>query len=39
MKADKIIGVLGGVASRSIISVLFAPEKGDKTKENHGQKQ
>lgn len=33
MKADKIIlGVLGGVAVGALLGVLFAPEKGDKTR-------
>ncbi len=33
MKADKIIlGVLGGVAVGALMGVLFAPEKGDKTR-------
>ena len=33
MKADKIIlGVLGGVAVEALLGVLFAPEKGDKTR-------
>lgn len=33
MKADKVIlGVLGGVAVGALLGVLFAPEKGDKTR-------
>ena len=33
MKADKVIlGVLGGVAVGALMGVLFAPEKGDKTR-------
>lgn len=33
MKADKIIlGVIGGVAVGALLGVLFAPEKGDKTR-------
>jgi gas vesicle protein len=33
MKADKIIlGVLGGVAVGALLGVMFAPEKGDKTR-------
>ena len=33
MKPDKIIlGVLGGVAVGALLGVLFAPEKGDKTR-------
>lgn len=33
MKADKIIlGVLGGVAVGALLGVLYAPEKGDKTR-------
>ena len=33
MKADKIIlGVLGGVAVGALFGVLFAPDKGDKTR-------
>ncbi|RTY75422.1 YtxH domain-containing protein [Flavobacterium sp. ZB4P23] len=33
MKADKIIlGVLGGVAVGALLGVLFAPEKGEKTR-------
>lgn len=33
MKADKIIlGVLGGVAVGALLGVLFAPEKGHKTR-------
>lgn len=33
MKSDKIIlGVLGGVAVGALLGVLFAPEKGDKTR-------
>ena len=33
MKADKIIlGILGGVAVGALLGVLYAPEKGDKTR-------
>lgn len=33
MKADKILlGVLGGVAVGALLGVLFAPEKGDKSR-------
>ena len=38
MKADKIIlGVLGGVAVGALLGVLFAPEKGDKTRKKTDQ--
>jgi gas vesicle protein len=33
MKTDKVIlGVLGGLAAGAILGILFAPEKGDKTR-------
>lgn len=33
MKTDKVIlGILGGVAAGALLGILFAPEKGDKTR-------
>lgn len=33
MKTDKVIlGILGGVAVGALLGILFAPEKGDKTR-------
>ncbi|HEY4618573.1 MAG TPA: YtxH domain-containing protein [Flavobacterium sp.] len=33
MKTDKVIlGVLGGLAAGAILGILFAPEKGEKTR-------
>lgn len=33
MKTDKVIlGVLGGLAAGAIMGILFAPDKGDKTR-------
>ena len=33
MKTDKVVlGILGGVAAGALLGILFAPEKGDKTR-------
>jgi len=33
MKADKVVlGILGGVAAGALLGILFAPQKGDKTR-------
>ena len=33
MKTDKVVlGVLGGVAAGALLGILFAPEKGEKTR-------